>query len=134
MTTAHITQEISEAAAFVQRHRHDLAIDDLAMSVALTTLRRSGVWSMADIDLPDTTPVAVTMQMRGTFCAGDRHRVLYSILADGLEIGTAIHWTSKTAWPWGLNLPAGCIVNFGFRNKGDLLRAVERFVRTGEVA
>lgn len=132
MTTAHITQEIRDAASFIQRHHHDLAIDDLAMSVALTTLRRSGVWSMADIDLPDTTtPVEVTMQLHGTFCSGDRNRVIYHLLADGQEIGTAVHWTNKSMWPWGLTIASACIINFGFKSRADLIDAAQRFVTTG---
>jgi hypothetical protein len=133
MTTPALSPRVVEAAAFLQRHHGHLAIDHPAMAVAARTLRSAGVWSPGEVIAPQHETPVIDVALVGIFCAGDRHRTLYSILADGVEVGTAIHWTSKTAWPWGLNLPAACIVNFGFRNKADLLRAVQRFVKTGEI-
>lgn len=128
-----ITHEIQEAAAFVQYgHRH-IPIDHPDMVAARSTLQAAGVWSPGEI-VTAQAEHRIEVMIVGTFCAGERRRVLYTILADGIEIGTAVHWTSKTAWPWGLTLPAGCIVNFGFHSKGELIAAVERFVRTGEIA
>jgi hypothetical protein len=43
-------------------------------------------------------------------------------------------WTAKTMWPWGLTIPSACVVNFGFRSRDDLLRAVQKFLKTGEIA
>jgi hypothetical protein len=129
-----ITHEIQEAAAFVQYgHRH-IPIDHPEMQSAHATLKAAGVWSPGEVFQSDPAAAVVEVMIVGTFCAGERRRVLYTILADGIEIGTAVHWTSKTLWPWGLTLPANCIVNFGFRNKAELTAAVERFVRTGEIA
>ena len=133
MTAPRITPEVREAAAFISYGHKHIPLDHPDMTSANRTLRAAGVWSSGEI-VTAHAEHHVEVLLVGTFCAGDRHRVVYSILADGIEIGTAMHWTSKTLWPWGLTLPAGCIVNFGFRNKAELTAAVNRFVRTGEVS
>ena len=133
MTGPRITPEVREAAAFISYgHRH-IPFDHPDMTAAHNTLHAAGVWSPGEV-VAEQPAHHVEVMLVGVFCAGDRRRVVYSILADGIEIGTAMHWTSKTLWPWGLTLPAGCIVNFGFRNKGDLVAAVHRFVKTGEIS
>src|SRR4051812_42206914 len=99
------------------------------MVAAHSTLQAANVWSPGEI-VTAHAEHQVEVLLIGVFCSGERRRVIYSILADGIEIGTAVHWTSKTVWPWGLTLPAGCIVNFGFRDKQSLTAAVRRFVRT----
>lgn len=132
MTCPGITHEVEEAAAFiVYGHKH-IPLDHPDMTAAHATLQAAGVWSPGEI-VSTEAHHHVEVFFIGVFQAGDRRRVVYSILADGIEIGTAMHWTSKTIWPWGLTLPAGCIVNFGFRSKGDLVAAVHRFVKTGEI-
>lgn len=128
-----ITHEVEEAAAFVQYgHRH-IPLDHPDMQSAQATLKAAGVWSPGEI-VTAHTEHHVEVFLIGVFSAGDRRRVLYTILADNVEIGTAVHWTSKVLYPWGLTLPAGRIINLGFRNKADLVAAVERFVRIGEIA
>jgi hypothetical protein len=133
MTCPGITPEVRAAAEFVSYgHRH-IPLDHPDMIAAHRTLIAAGIWAPGEV--PHEQPEQhVEVLLVGVFCAGERHRVLYSILADGIEIGTAVHWTSKTMWPWGLTLPSGCIVNFGFRSKQDLISAVHRFVKTGEIA
>jgi hypothetical protein len=134
MTATHITSEVREAAEFIQRHRGHIAIDHPAMEAASDTLRRAGVWSVADIDLPPAVVVPkVTMEMHGTFCGGDRRRIVYRLLVDGQQLGTAVCWTSKAMWPWGLTIAHARIVNYGFKSREDLMRAVERFVHTGSI-
>lgn len=133
MTCPGITHEVEEAAAFiVYGHKH-IPLDHPEMQAAHATLQAAGVWSPGEIIQSAAVP-KVEVFFVGTFCSGERHRLLYTILADGIEIGTAIHWTAKTQWPWGLTLPSGCIINFGFRDRSSLLKAVERFVKTGEIA
>jgi hypothetical protein len=132
MTCPGISHEIEEAAAYiVYGHRH-IPLDHPDMVAAHSTLQAAGVWSPGEI-VSAQAEHHVEVLLVGVFCSGERRRVIYTILADGIEIGTAIHWTSKTVWPWGLTLPAGCIVNFGFKTKDDLVAAVERFVRTGRL-
>jgi hypothetical protein len=132
MSAPGITHEVEEAAAFiVYGHKH-ISIDHPDMQSAHRTLQAAGVWSPGEI-ITEQTAQHIEVLLIGVFCSGERRRVLYTILADGIEIGTAIHWTSKTVWLWGLTLPAGCIVNFGFRDKQSLIRAVERFVKTGSI-
>jgi hypothetical protein len=134
MTCPGITDEIRAAAAFVQRHHGHLAIDCPAMEVASDTLRRAGVWSVADIDLPPAVePPTIVMEMHGTFCSGDRRRLVYRLLVDGQQLGTAVCWTAKTMWPWGLTIAHARIINYGFKSREDLVAAVHRFVRTGSV-
>jgi hypothetical protein len=133
MTCPGITPEVTAAAEFIQRHHNHIPLDHPAMEMAADTLRRAGVWSPGEVAKTAAVPT-VEIFFIGTFCAGDRRRLTYTILADGIEIGTAVHWTAKTQWPWGLTLPAGCVVNFGFRDRSSLLKAVERFVKTGEIA
>jgi hypothetical protein len=100
--------------------------------VATATLRRAGVWSMADIDLPPVTVAPkITMEMYGTFCSGDRRRLVYRLFVDGKQLGTAVCWTAGTMWPWGLTIAHARIVNFGFKSRQDLMEAVEQFVLTG---
>src|SRR3954470_14129414 len=132
MTAPGITHEVEEAAAFiVYGHRH-IPVDHPDMVAAHSTLQAANVWSPGEI-VTAHAEHQVEVFLIGVFAAGERRRVLYSILADNIEIGTAVHWTSKTAWPWGLTLPAGGIVNLGFHTKDDLTAAVRRFVKTGEV-
>jgi hypothetical protein len=134
MTTTCISAHVVQAAAFIQRHHSHFAIDHPAMEMATDTLRAAGVWSLADVDLPlAAEPPKVAMVVKGTFCAGDRRRIVYRLLADDQEIGTAVCWPAKTLWPWRLTIASANIVNFGFRDKTSLTRAVERFVRTGEI-
>jgi hypothetical protein len=133
MTAPRITEEVRDAAEYVLYGHRYIPLEHPDMQAAHRTLQAAGVWSPAEVIDGQADAAKIEVMLVGVFCAGERHRVLYSILADGVEIGTAIHWTSKTHWPWGLTLPAGCIVNFGFRNKGDLVAAVRRFVKTGGI-
>src|SRR6186713_2010025 len=111
---AHVIQ----AAEFVQRQHSRLTIDHPAMAVAVDTLKTAGVWSLSELGLPsDFEPPKVEMVMKGTFCAGDRRRIVYRLIVDGEEFGTAVCWTSKTLWPWGLTIPAANIINFGFKSR-----------------
>lgn len=132
MTAPRITPEVREAAAFITYGHKHIPFDHPDMVAAHSTLQAAGVWSPGEVGAEQPAQHIETLLV-GVFCAGDRRRVVYSIIADGIEIGTAMHWTSKTVWPWSVTLPAGCIVNFGFRTKQDLLEAVHRFVKTGEV-
>jgi hypothetical protein len=134
MTTNSLSAHVVQAAEFMQRHHGHIALDHPAMEVASDTLRRAGVWSFADIDLPPAVePPKVSMEMHGTFCSGDRRRLVYRLLVDGQQLGTAVCWTAKTMWPWGLTIAHARIVNFGFKSREDLVAAVERFVSTGRV-
>jgi hypothetical protein len=132
MTTPRINQEVREAAQFIAYgHRH-IPLDDPDMASANRTLRVAGVWAQGEV-VTEQPSQHVEVMLVGVFQAGDRRRVMYAILADGIEIGTAINWTGKARYPWGLSLPAISLVNYGFHDKADLVRAVERFVRTGEI-
>lgn len=134
MTGPRITAHVVQAAEFVQRHHGHLEFDHPAMEMAADTLRRAGVWSVAEIDLPPVTAAPkITTVMHGTFCSGDRRRIVYRLLADDQQIGTAVCWTAKTMWPWGLTIASASIINFGFKSREALLSAVERFVRTGRI-
>jgi hypothetical protein len=132
MSAPGITHEVEEAAAFIAYGSKHIPIDHPEMVAAHSTLQQAGVWSPGEI-ITEQTAQHIEVFLIGVFSAGERRRVLYTILADGIEIGSAVHWTSKTVWPWSLTLPAGCIVNLGFRGKADLTAAVHRFVRTGEI-
>jgi hypothetical protein len=134
MTGQHVLPKVREAAEFVQRHHRHLPIDCPAMEMASDTLRRAGVWSAADIDLPPAVePPKVTMEMHGTFCASDRRRIVYRVAVDGQQLGTATCWTAKTMWPWGLTIAHARVINYGFKSRDDLMAAVERFVTTGRI-
>lgn len=129
-----ISAHVVQAAEFVQRQHFRLTIDHPAMAVAVDTLKAAGVWSLSDLDLPaDFEPPKVAMVMKGTFCAGDRRRIVYRLTVDDLDIGTAVCWTSKTLWPWGLSIPAANIINFGFKSREALIEAVKRFAVTGSI-
>src|SRR3954465_12112281 len=106
MTT--ITSEVREAAEFIVYGHKSIPLEYPAMRSAHRTLQKAGVWSPSDVINAQPEAPQIEVSVVGCFCAGDRHRVLYSILADGVEVGTAVNWTSKTMWPWGLTLPAGC--------------------------
>lgn len=135
MTGQHVPPEVRTAAEFVQRHHRHLPIDCPAMQSAGDTLRRAGIWSVADIDLPPSTePPKVTLEMHGTFCVSDRRRIVYRVLVDGQQLGTAVCWSAKTLWPWGLTIAHARVVNLGFRSRDDLVKAVHHFVQTGSVA
>jgi hypothetical protein len=133
---AHSTDmHVLEAAQFLQRHRHHLSIDHPAIEMASDTLRRAGIWSLADVEFPVAAqPPRVTLTMAGTFCANDRRRIVYRLIADDQQIGTAVCWTAKTLWPWGLTIASANVVNFGFKSRDALMAAVERFVRTGRIS
>lgn len=127
-------QEVREAAEFITYgHRH-IPLEHPAMVSAHRTLQDAGVWSPGDVIRAQPEAPKIEVALVGIFSAGDRHRTLYTILADGIEVGTAVHWTARTMWPWGLTMPAACVVNFGFKTKTDLLHAVEQVIKTGEIA
>ena len=133
MSAPGITHEVEEAAAFiVYGHRH-IPLDHPDMIAAHSTLQAAGVWSPAEI-VTEQTAQHIQVDIVGVFSAGGRHRTVHMILADGVEIGTAIHWSGKSLYPWGLSLPAANLTNFGFHSREDLVGAVKRFVRTGEIA
>jgi hypothetical protein len=135
MTCPGITPEVRMAAEFVQRHHRHLPLDCPAMQSAGETLRRAGIWSAADIDLPPAAePPKVTLEMQNTFCSGDRRRIVYRVLVDGQQLGTAVLWSAKTLWPWVLTIAHARIVNLGFRSREDLVEAVHHFVQTGSIA
>jgi hypothetical protein len=134
MTANSITQEVREAAEYVVYGHRRIPLDHPDMQSAHRTLQAAGVWSPAEVVGTRPDPAHIEVAVVGVFAANDRHRVVHMVLADGVEIGTAIHWTGKVLYPWGLSLPAINLVNFGFRDRASLLRAVERFVRTGEIA
>jgi hypothetical protein len=133
MTTPRINQEVREAAQFIAYgHRH-IPLDDPDMASANRTLQAAGVWSPGEI-VTSKPAQHIEIAIVGVFQAGDRRRVLHMILADGVEIGTAINWTGKSLYPWGLSLPAANLTNFSFRTKDGLIAAVHRFVRAGEIS
>jgi hypothetical protein len=80
-----------------------------------------------------TQAPTIKLVMRGTFSASDRGRILYRVLLDNAEIGTAICWTKSTKIPWSLTLRDAYVVGVGYRSSKDLLAAVERFLVTGEI-
>jgi hypothetical protein len=99
MSAPGITHEVEEAAEFlVYGHRH-IPLDHPAMTAAQSTLRGAGVWSPAEVVHVQPAVQQIAVEVVGCFCAGGRHRTVHMILADGIEIGTAIHWTSKTQYP-----------------------------------
>jgi hypothetical protein len=133
MTTPRINQEVREAAQFIAYgHRH-IPLDDPDMASANRTLQAAGVWSPGEI-VTSKPAQHIQVDIVGVFSAGGRHRTVHMILADGVEIGTAIHWSGKSLYPWGLSLPAANLTNFGFHSREDLVGAVKRFVKTGEIA
>jgi hypothetical protein len=72
--------------------------------------------------------------MYGTYCAGGRRRIVYRVLDDGQQLGTAVCWSASNAlYPWGLTIPAANVINFGFASRADMMRAVEGFVETGRI-
>lgn len=134
MTCPGISPHVLEAAQFLQRHHSHLTIDHPAMEMAVDTLRAAGIWSLADVELPTTAQAPkITLTMAGTFCASDRRRIVYRLTVDDVQIGTAVCWTAKTMWPWGLTIASANIVNFGFHDRLSLIEAVERFTRTGRL-
>lgn len=128
-----ITHEAEEAAAFILYGHKHIPMDNPAMASANRTLRAAGIWSTADVIAAQPTAPQIVVEVVGVFQAGDRRRVLHMVLADGIEVGTAINWTGKALYPWGLSLPAANLTNFGFRSRADLVAAVQRFVKTGEI-
>jgi hypothetical protein len=70
--------------------------------------------------------------MHGTFVAGNRRRIVYRVLDDGQQLGTAVCWTAfNTLYPWGLTIPTANVINFGFASRADMMRAVQGFVANG---
>jgi hypothetical protein len=77
MTSQTLSAHVVEAADFWRRYHTRLPIDHPVMAVAAHTLRAAGVWSANELDLPPTEEPKVSMVMQGTFCAGDRRRIVY---------------------------------------------------------
>jgi hypothetical protein len=132
MTARSVAQEVTAAAEYIVYGRRHIPLDHPDMQSAHSTLQAAGVWSLGEI-VTSKPAQHIQVDIVGVFSAGGRHRTVHMILADGVEIGTAIHWSGKSLYPWGLSLPAGNVVNFGFHSREDLVGAVKRFVRTGEI-
>ena len=75
-----------------------------------------------------------SLVMHGAYCAGGRRRIVYRVIDDGRQLGTAVCWTAaSTLYPWGLTIPSAGIINYGFECRAEMMRAIEGFISTGRI-
>ena len=87
----------------------------------------------ASIRTTAATVALVSLQLHGTFCAGSRRRVVYRLIVDGQQIGTAVATTAQAMAPWTLTIARTGIMDKGFPTRLTLIHAVERYLATGRI-
>jgi hypothetical protein len=80
-----------------------------------------------------TTVPLISLQLHGTFTAGSRRRVVYRLMVDGQQIGTAVATTAQAMSPWSLTIARTAVMDKGFPNRLAMIHAVERYLATGRI-